>query len=140
MAELANCIDCNNVFAKTVRDICPTCYKEEEKAFEIVYQFIRKRENREATIAEIVEDTGVEEKIIIKFVKQKRLRTSVFPNLEYLCERCDNKITSGQLCEDCRMEMVKEVFDFQEEEAKRTLEEKERINTYYTLNQEKNNR
>src|SRR5690625_6316215 len=75
MHELANCANCNQVFVKTVRDICRDCYEAEEKAFEIVYRFLSKRKNREATLKEIVEATEVEESLIIKFIKEKRLRT-----------------------------------------------------------------
>ena len=41
------------------RDICEVCYKEEEKQFENVYKYMRKRENRAATMEQIVEATDV---------------------------------------------------------------------------------
>src|SRR5690625_5510094 len=83
MIELGNCAQCGEVFAKSLRDICPRCYRDEEEAFEIVYRFLMKRKNREATMNEIVEATKVKEELIIKFIKQKRLRTSQFPQLAY---------------------------------------------------------
>ncbi|PAV31075.1 hypothetical protein CIL05_04700 [Virgibacillus profundi] len=105
MAELANCSRCNTVFVKGVRDICQNCYKEEEKAFDIVYRFLRQRKNREATMVEIVKATGVEEELIIKFIKENRLRTSEFPKLAYPCERCGTHIVTGKLCESCTKEI-----------------------------------
>ncbi|TRM10237.1 hypothetical protein FH966_00065 [Lentibacillus cibarius] len=101
MGELANCSRCGTVFVKTARDICPSCYKEEEQAFQVVYRFLRKRENREATMNEIIKATGVEEALIIKFVKTGRLRTSEFPKLAYPCERCGVAIVRGRFCASC---------------------------------------
>lgn len=135
MAELANCENCNRVFVKTMRTICPRCFEEEEKAFEIVYHFLRQRKNRQATLMEIVEATGVEEKLIIKFIKQQRLRTSQFPNLSYPCEKCGAPIQSGRICEECSKSIVREYK--QQEYLEKLKSEKEEVNTYYTLDKHK---
>lgn len=119
-----------------MRDICPTCYKEEEEAFEIVYHFLRDRKNREATLFEIVEATGVEEKLIIKFIKEHRLRTSFFPNLTYPCEKCGSPINKGRLCDDCSHGIVRE-FQQQEYLEKIKKEKEEKANTYYALDKHK---
>ena len=50
MTELRNCARCGKVYAKTVRDICPECYRKEEEDFQKVYRFLQNRKNREATI------------------------------------------------------------------------------------------
>ncbi|MFD1849026.1 TIGR03826 family flagellar region protein [Oceanobacillus bengalensis] len=122
---------------KNIRDICPACYREEENAYQTVYQFLRKQKNRQATMYEIVEATGVEEWYITKFIKEKRLLPSQFPNLNYPCERCMAPITSGKLCTDCTSELKKEL-DIQEEIENRNeklhSEEKEAAKTYFTLN------
>src|SRR5690625_899043 len=97
MAELANCINCGVVFVKNIRNICRNCFEAEEKAFETVYQFLLPRKNRQATIIDIVDATGVEEKLIIKFMKEKRLRTSDFPMLAYGCDRCGKDRKSTRL-------------------------------------------
>src|SRR5699024_8527218 len=99
MAELANCSNCGKVFAKHIRDICDECFKKEEEDFETVYHFLKEQKNREATIQEIVEKTGVPETTIIKFIKNKRLRTSQFPKLMYPCEMCGKDILTGRFCE-----------------------------------------
>lgn len=136
MAELANCKNCNRVFVKTMRDICPTCFEEEEKAFETVYHFLRERKNREATLMEIVEATGVEEHLIIKFIKEHRLRTSLFPNLTYPCEKCGTPINAGRLCEKCSQGIVREYK--QQEYLDKIKEEKAKnIHTYYALDKHK---
>ncbi|HLR74572.1 MAG TPA: TIGR03826 family flagellar region protein [Virgibacillus sp.] len=140
MGELANCSRCNNVFVKTLRDICQQCYREEEEAFETVYRFLSQRKNREATLMEIVEATGVEEELVIKFIKEKRLRTSQFPKLAYPCEKCGTHIVSGKLCTNCSETLLQDLERHEQIEA-RQLEldrkEKEKINIYYTLDKHK---
>lgn len=134
MSELGNCERCGTVFAKTIRDICPKCYREEEEAFQKVYRFLTKRKNREATLKEIVAATGVEEELIIKFMKQKRLRTSQFPKLAYPCEKCGIDIIEGRLCFNCSSE-IKTKFAHHNEMEKRMKERKrkEHESIYYTL-------
>ncbi|GAB3802900.1 TIGR03826 family flagellar region protein [Virgibacillus kimchii] len=128
MAELANCARCDAVFVKGIRDICPSCYQEEENAFNIVYQYMRQQKNREATMAEIVEATGVEEAWIIKFIKEKRLLTSRFPRLRYPCEKCGKPIDQGRLCSSCSKEL-KADLELHENQQKREKEAKKK--TYY---------
>ena len=140
MAELANCINCGAVFVKNIRDICRNCYEEEEKAFETVYQFLLPRKNRQATIIDIVDATGVKEKLIIKFMKEKRLRTSDFPMLAYGCDRCGKNITTGNLCTNCSTELRGELNKFEEEkERKRNRQQAEEnyADVYYTFNKRK---
>lgn len=131
MAELANCSRCQAVFVKTIRDVCQTCYKEEERAFETVYRFLSIRKNREATMMEIVKATEVEENFIIKFIKEKRLRTSQFPKLAYPCERCGVDIIHGRLCGDCSDD-IKSGLEYYDKMEKQAREKEEKANTYYT--------
>jgi len=104
--ELANCASCGNVFAKSMRDICRDCYMKEEEDFKTVYKFLTVRKNRQATILEIVDGTGVDEDLIIKFIKEKRLRASEFPNLSYPCNKCGNPILEGKLCGTCKDSLI----------------------------------
>ncbi|TXL65011.1 hypothetical protein FHP05_07670 [Cerasibacillus terrae] len=133
MPELANCSSCGAVFVKEIRDICRKCYQEEEKAFRIVYDFLRQRTNREATLIEIVEATNIEEALIIKFIKENRLRQSQFPKLTYPCERCGKQITTGELCDSCVNELQ---MDLKRHEQEKEIEQRnsklkqERENTY----------
>ncbi|WP_153126680.1 TIGR03826 family flagellar region protein [Peribacillus tepidiphilus] len=134
MGELTNCPKCDKLFVQTkFRDVCDTCFKEEEKIFEMVYKYIRKKENRTATMAQVVEDTGVDEELLIKFVKTGRLKLAQFPNLGYPCEKCGATIKEGKLCGSCAELLRSELSSFQKEEArKRELLERERKATYYT--------
>lgn len=119
MVQLDNCAQCGEVFAKSVRDICLKCYEQEEADFQTVYKFLMKRKNREATMPEIVKQTGVKEETIIKFIKQQRLRATDFPNLTYPCEKCGTPVSEGRLCENCAQNIRKQVefHDLMEERA-----------------------
>lgn len=128
--ELTNCANCGAVFARNVVDICPKCYREEEAMFKIVYQYLRKQRNRSASLDEIAEETGVEEDVIIKFLKQNRLRASNLPQLQYPCEQCGEPISEKTLCEACSSKMVSD-WGTAKQEVEQTEEEKEQKSSYY---------
>ncbi|MFZ3576901.1 TIGR03826 family flagellar region protein [Virgibacillus sp. DJP39] len=132
MGELANCKVCNGLFLKTLRDICKDCYEKEETAFKTVSGFLRMKKNREATMVEVVEETGVSGDLIKKFIKEKRLLTSQFPKLGYPCETCGTSIKSGKICSTCSEELLRDL-DSEEREAERVkrLKEKETSKAAY---------
>ncbi|MCD5325915.1 MULTISPECIES: TIGR03826 family flagellar region protein [Pontibacillus] len=131
MGELSNCPRCNALFVKNVKDICPNCYKEEEAEFDKVYKFIRKQKNRAATIDQVSEATGVDRDLIMKFVKEQRLRTSMFPNMAYPCERCQSLITDGKICGECSEDIRSDLE--QEEKVESLKGNDKKVSTYYNF-------
>jgi flagellar operon protein (TIGR03826 family) len=131
--ELVNCPNCNDIFAKNqFRDLCPKCWKKEEDDFQVINQFMRKRENRAATIDQVVKYTGVKEELILKFIKKGRLQLANFPNLGYPCDKCGHIIRKGKLCDRCAGELREDLQTFQaEEKRKQELQLRERT-TYYS--------
>jgi flagellar operon protein (TIGR03826 family) len=104
--DLQNCPKCDSLYVKNkFRDVCEKCWKEEEQAYDIVSRFMRKRENRAATILQVVEATGVSEDLILKFIKSGRFQLSQFPNFGYPCDKCGNIIREGRLCASCSKEL-----------------------------------
>ncbi|MFJ7858074.1 TIGR03826 family flagellar region protein [Peribacillus sp. NPDC097206] len=132
--DLFNCPNCNSLFVKTkFRDVCDACYKEEEAQFDQVYDYIRKKSNRMATMVQVVDATGVEEELIIKFVKTGKLRIAQFPNLGIPCEKCGTVIRSGRLCDACSQSIRSGLETFENEEKRRLeIEERDKKNTYFT--------
>ncbi|WP_026694343.1 TIGR03826 family flagellar region protein [Peribacillus kribbensis] len=118
MAELMNCPACGSLFVKnSVRDVCEKCYKEEQKEFDKVYHYIRKRENRTATIDQVIENTGVEEELLLKFIRTGRLNLAQFPNLGYPCAKCGTLIREGKLCTSCNKDLKGQLESLAKEEG-----------------------
>ncbi|MFD2922567.1 TIGR03826 family flagellar region protein [Halobacillus naozhouensis] len=139
MTDLANCPRCHGLFMKGTASVCPNCVKQEERDFQVVYTFLRKKQNRTANMQEIVEGAGVEEVRIRSFVKSKRLHPAQFPQLTYDCEKCGAQIREGRLCEGCRQEIERGVQKHEEIEQ---LQERNRQDdvgrvTYYSVKQDK---
>jgi len=136
MAELANCPNCGELFAKALRPVCDKCAREVEEKFQAVYKFIRKRENRQASMDEVVEATEVDRQLITKFVKEGRLHLSQFPNMAYSCEHCERQIREGRICDTCRkgiqsgLDAGKRQEDF---EGRRKKKETAKYQTYKTF-------
>lgn len=137
MEELSNCPKCNAIFVKNqFKDICDACYKEEERLYETVYKFIRKRENRTATMQQVIDATGVEEELILKFIKTGRLKLTQFPNLGYPCTKCGKTIREGKLCESCTGQLRKDLnIHKAEEERKKEIEERSKRGTYFVMDE-----
>ncbi|MCL6584963.1 MAG: hypothetical protein K6T72_00335 [Anoxybacillus sp.] len=134
MAQLDNCPKCGRLFVKNqFRDICEVCYKEEEKLFEKVYNFLRKRENRTATLAQVVAATEVDETLIIKWIKKGRIQLLQFPNLGYPCDKCGKLIREGRLCVECNKGLQQQLQKLEEEKQRQI--DNQRI-TYYTKKDE----
>jgi flagellar operon protein (TIGR03826 family) len=132
MAELANCQRCDKLFVKGVSSVCQDCRKEEERLFEKVYQFIRKKENRTATVPEVAAKTDVAEELIYKFVREGRLRPTIFPSLGYPCEQCATMIQKGKLCNSCQSSLVHDLEKAEQEDLN-----KKEVLTYFSTKQGK---
>lgn len=135
MDELTNCPNCGAIFYKNkFREVCQDCWKEEEKAYETVYNFMRKRENRAATIQQVEESTGIKEELILKFIRNGKLKIAQFPNFGYPCDRCGHIIRKGNLCDKCTTELRNELEEHTESERRRIEREKrEKQITYFTM-------
>lgn len=137
MAELSNCARCGEIFVKKLHDICQSCQKELEQAYQVVYQYLNNREHREATITEIAEATGIKKEMIISFIREGRLRPSQYPKLAYPCDRCGADITKGRLCADCAEELKTDLERYEKWKQKRQPQIKEYDRTYYAVNKHK---
>ena len=102
MAELRNCPMCDEFFNYTgLREVCHNCAQKEEDMYQVVYRFLRKRENRAANVERIEEATGVDRDLLYKWVRKGRLHPAIFPSLGYPCDNCGRLTTKGKLCEKC---------------------------------------
>ncbi len=135
MAELINCPSCGGLFIKNnLRDVCDKCFKEEEKMYETVYQFLRRRENRAASIERVVEVTGVKQELIHKWVRKRRIQTAHFPNMGYPCDKCGTIIPKGKLCDKCTNEIESDLKQFEAEQDLKKRQAENRQKTYFSMN------
>ncbi|GAJ97527.1 LOW QUALITY PROTEIN: flagellar protein [Geomicrobium sp. JCM 19055] len=128
MTELVNCVSCGSLYVKTIRDLCPRCYQQEEDYFRRVSTFLRRRENRQSTIAETSDATGVSEQRILDYISQGRLQLIDLPNFRVPCYFCKEKTKYGKLCKSCEKQMSKDLAEHMEES------DNKRKQTYYVRN------
>ncbi len=97
--NLANCVECGQLFAKTTHPICLDCMQTIEDDFEKVSVYIR--ENNAPSVDNVVRDTHVSESRVLSFLRSGRLMTS--ETLSYPCNSCGEMIQTGTLCAKCRV-------------------------------------
>ncbi|SFL84530.1 TIGR03826 family flagellar region protein [Salibacterium qingdaonense] len=135
MQSLENCPRCGDLFVKSLRSVCNKCHKEVEDMFQKVYTFIRKRDNRQAKMEEVVESTGVPEEDITRFIKEGRIHLNQFPNLTYSCESCGSPIREGRICSSCKsgIESGLQAEEREKERLEKEEEERKRHQTYHSM-------
>lgn len=137
MSNVENCPKCGKVFVKAFRSVCVDCVKEYEKMFEKVYGFIRKRENRQASLEDVVQGTEVEEEMIFQFIREGRLKLNHFPNLAIPCDSCGKMTRSGRLCSSCQGSIKSDLKGIEAEKSVKErirAQENAKHSTYKTLN------
>ena len=118
--ELINCKECGKLFSSAGQKVCPDCRQSEEEKFELVKDYLW--DNPNSTVKKVAEDTGVEEEIIIKFVRENRLAAEgLLVDYTLKCKRCEAEIESGLFCESCRSKMIN---DFNQSEQPKSKEKK----------------
>ena len=112
--SIATCKRCGRLFQKVTVDICPECVRKEEATFEEIKHFLRLHES--ATVEEVVEALGVDEELVVKFLRDGRLIAS--KKMTYPCAECGKPIQTGKYCPDCLKNMLGTVNDLKESLAK----------------------
>jgi flagellar operon protein (TIGR03826 family) len=127
MNEVTDCPRCGDLYVKNAfREICPKCSRAEEDLYQKTFTFLRKRENRAATMERVVEVTGASEEMIQQWVRKGRLQAAQFPNLGYPCDRCGAIIQKGKLCSKCITEIESDLkLHDSEQEFSRAKQDKQ---------------
>ena len=102
---LANCRECGKLYVENPAKLCPDCYRIEEENEEKVAKYLRG--NRGASIPDIHEATGVDEKIILKMIKKGRITGDI--QVEYPCESCGKPILEGRVCAECGRRVLEQL-------------------------------
>ncbi|MGM0438620.1 MAG: flagellar protein [Bacillota bacterium] len=106
---IRNCKRCGKIFHYDgVHKICNNCRMKEEEDFEKVKEYLR--ENPKSSINTVSDETGVEKKTIIEFIKNDRLIAEDLEiDVTVKCQRCGKEIKHGKYCESCVTEMKDEI-------------------------------
>ena len=106
---IRNCKRCGKIFQYDgVHKICKNCRVQEEQDFEKVKEFLK--ENPNSSINVVSEETGVEKKTIIEFIKNDRLIAEDLEiDVTIRCQRCGKEIKHGKYCDKCISDMKNEI-------------------------------
>ncbi len=114
--QLKNCRWCGKVFAHPSDAVCPDCRQQEDEEFETVFQYLK--EKRNANIDEVHEETGVDKRRIIKFIRQGRLLSDSGKPFDIFaeCESCGDPIREGRFCDRCTQTLQEKVDGLEQKE------------------------
>jgi len=113
--EITNCVRCKKVFQRIKDPICDECKKKDDELFDAVKDFLN--ENPSSTIMQIAEATGASHKRIMQWLRDGRLEL-VEGEGELTCRHCGVEITTGVLCDECLLEVSRQVGDLFPAQAK----------------------
>lgn len=102
--QFKKCKTCGRIFQSIHGLECPECIDDRERKFAIVRDYLY--EYPGASMDEIVEETEVDPKLIIRFLKEGRLEMQNSKGL-LSCEKCGAPISSGTMCTSCKDKLAK---------------------------------
>lgn len=103
MAQLKNCPECGKLYLEVGQKMCPKCYDVELEQEQIVHDYVR--DHDKCSIMEIVENTGVKEKVVLRMIKNGRF-VETGMEIMYPCESCGAMISRGRFCDDCSNDLM----------------------------------
>ncbi|MBU0600400.1 flagellar protein [bacterium] len=101
--NLMNCTKCGSLFVSIGRPVCFLCIEKERKEFEMVKKFIE--EHPHSTVSQVVEATGVSEKLVIDLIKKGQIKSNE-AMIVYECEICARPIHAGKVCNICKEKLT----------------------------------
>ena len=100
--KFRTCRWCGKIFQSISSQYCDQCLKDFDKKFVLIRDYLYEYPN--ATVVEVVENTGVEENLVFHFLKEGRLEMKSASGW-IRCEKCGKPISSGRLCDSCKNAM-----------------------------------
>ena len=123
LGNIKKCKQCKELFSPSRNEkICPKCRQGEEEKYKLLKDYLW--DHPGATVSELHRETGVEKKLIRKFVKEGRFVQIDGINLSVDCERCGTSIPSGRFCEDCKGDLRKD-FESAKNKSKQKKKDKD---------------
>ncbi|CAG7634037.1 hypothetical protein PAESOLCIP111_03525 [Paenibacillus solanacearum] len=129
--NVVNCYRCGKIHIKNSYNMCPNCIKEVEQQYLKCTEYLR--QNKQCTLQELSDATGVPVNVITKFIREGRISIRSNPNVVYHCEVCGTDIREGTICESCRARLAKEASHIQEDEKRRLAQQQQENNASYNI-------
>ena len=104
LGKLHNCEICGKVFMRVTRPICPQCQSQEEDVLTRIQHYIR--DNPKLSLGEVAEACEVTEKVLLKFVRDGRIKVSLESPSALKCSSCGAPILSGVFCSSCQRNLA----------------------------------
>ncbi len=104
--DVRNCKRCGKIYNYTGGAVCNNCLQQEQEDFEKIRDYLFNNPN--SSTAEVSEATGIELKVISRFLKEGRLEADYIKmsdDAALTCEKCGKSVNSGRFCEKCVREM-----------------------------------
>lgn len=120
---LANCPRCGALFNKLAQDVCQKCHKEEEALLRETQEYLR--ENRAAALFQIIEDLDIDQDLIEKWVREKRITLQSPEEMmgKRFCMECGREMTGpGKLCKTCQLKKIMKKDEKHSTEREKTKE------------------
>ena len=103
MGTLKNCSECGKLYTEVGQGMCRDCYEKEQEQEQVVYDYVR--DHDKCGIKEIVDDTGVKERVVLRMLKNGRFIAQGL-EITYPCQSCGAPITTGTLCSKCSQDIL----------------------------------
>ena len=99
--NIRNCKKCGKMFNYVAGPpICQACRDEVEKKFQEVKEYVR--ENRAASMTQIVNECHVDQRQVEQWIREERLVFSTESPIRLSCETCGATIMTGRYCDKCK--------------------------------------
>lgn len=132
--QLIKCKWCGKPFQSFGPSFCPRCMNELDEQYKPIRDYLY--DNPNATIDQVIEATGVTERVILYYLRDGRLQMANSNGL-LRCEQCGAAINTGRLCEACTSKLEERIVKpFQERITKMRNQEQQdgsktsRMHTY----------
>ena len=104
--DVQSCEECGRIFSGSKSGVCPKCKKKEQEALALVTDSLRDEPGQ--NVEELSENSGVEEKQILKFIRDGRIASDAVMGT-VPCGRCGKPAESlaVRLCPKCKADLQK---------------------------------
>lgn len=101
---IKKCRWCSQLYLDKGQPYCMNCLELLDENFKIIREYLYEYPN--AHTAEVIEATGVEQRVITYLLKEKRLQ--LVDSISYIkCTKCGKPISTGEYCTKCAEGLIR---------------------------------